>query len=148
MKKLLKLSLVTMLAIFALSVVSYAATGGGKHHKAKTPVHFSTNYWSNYTGTAFTNGSSSSTLLSNTANWSTPSTTIPNIGTICPGSILLCGILITVPTGSSLPAFADILSALKTYYDTNGSFPIGTINAFHITVDGVNLTVAVYAKDN
>ena len=33
MKKLLKLSFVTILAVLAMGIMSYAANGGGKHHK-------------------------------------------------------------------------------------------------------------------
>lgn len=139
MKKLLTLSLVTLLAVLAITPSSFAADGG-KHHKAKTPVHFSTDYFTNYTGSDFTNNVSSSTLLTPTTNWSTPSTTTT---LSCDGSgNLLCGMEIIVP--SSLPTFADILAALKTWYDSNKPFVNG--NSIPLTVDGVSITVVVFLK--
>jgi hypothetical protein len=109
-----------------------------------TKASAQTDYWSYYTGATFTNGTSSSTLINNTSNWTAPSTTIPDPGSVCPGGTSLCGMKITVPAGQSLPTFSNILSALKTYYDSNKPFIAGS--SFTLTVSSISLTVTVYLQ--
>jgi hypothetical protein len=60
MKKILKLSFVTLLAVLAMSVMSYAAGGGGKHQKAAKESKRFTDCCFKYIGTAFSNPTTSS----------------------------------------------------------------------------------------
>ena len=130
--------------IFASLLIAAITTMG-----FSTKASAQTTYWSPYIGTgtnAFTNGTSSSTLLTNTANWTAPSTTVPADPTVpCPGTTFLCGMEIVVPAGQSLPTFQNILNALKSYYDAHKPFSAGT--PFSLTVSSITLTVTVYLHD-
>lgn len=150
----MKLSKLLLSFLFlGFTAFAVAGAGNGKSHKAKAghhPAAFSgTDYWAPYTGNssgAFELGVSNSTILTNTGNWTAPTTPAPDPTSLCSGTTYLCGIIIHVPSGSP-PSFTSILSAIKSYYDGNSStFPTPPSN-FNITVGSVTLTVTAYTFD-
>lgn len=106
-----------MLAIFALSVVSYAASGGGKHHKeAKENKKFATVTFI-YTGPQ----PATTSDLEDPDNWTTGDPTV-----LCPsGTNVLCGISFdtgTYPLGGTKPSVTFLTNQVAVHYlDSPGS---------------------------
>jgi len=84
MKKILRISLFTLLAVLAMGVVSYAATGGGKHKakatNAKENKKFVNIVYFTFTGTVPAD-------ITNASKWAVATSSL------CPsGTAQLCGI--------------------------------------------------------